>query len=204
MTISRADSSRINGAKSSGPTTDEGRAISSQNALKLGIFSKRRLLDDEDPAEYQGLVDAFQDFFNPATLIELRYVDRMVMASWRLIRLERAEKAVTELQRNAFLHATDDEKWRQYGGQALVIQLRGQGDDIKRKFAPLRDALVIGSLSVPLEMDKFVKLAASLNREFDAALRGLREEQSRRVGTLPIERAAKVTNDPPVRETDGE
>jgi hypothetical protein len=191
-TISRAEASRVNGAKSSGPTTEEGRATSSQNALKLGIFSKKRLLSDEDPAEYEAFVQAFQDYFNPATLIEQVHVDRMVTASWRQKRLERAEVAVTEIQRNAFIHSTDDHKWREYGGQALAVKIRGYGEDVTRKFAPERDALVLASLSIPHEVEKFVRLGASLNREFNAALRAFREEQSRRVETLPVERAAEL------------
>ena len=191
-TISRAEASRINGAKSSGPTTEEGRATSSQNALKLGIFSKKRLLSDEDPTEYEAFVQALQDYFNPATLIEQVHVDRMVTASWRQKRLERAEVAATEIQRNAFIHSTDDDKWRQFGGQALAVKIRGYGEDVTRKFAPERDALVLASLSIPHEVEKFVRLGASLNREFNAALRAFREEQSRRVEALPMERATEL------------
>jgi len=59
MTISRTDANRMNGAQSSGPVSEEGKARSSQNALKQGLFSKRRLLDDGDPEEFWGVQGLF-------------------------------------------------------------------------------------------------------------------------------------------------
>ena len=82
MSISRSESSRINGSKSSGPVTPEGRAASSQNALKLGIFSKRRFLEDEKPADFYELLDSLIAVYNPASSAELIHVDRMAMARW--------------------------------------------------------------------------------------------------------------------------
>ena len=148
-------------------------------------------MEDEDPAEYEALVQAFQNHFNPASLIEQLCVDQMITVSWRRMRVARAEVAMTELQRNTFIHATDDDKWRQYGGQALVVKIRGYGEEASRKFVPERDELVMASPSIPLEIEKFVRLEASLNREFNAGLRAFREERSRRVETLPVERAAE-------------
>ena len=47
MTISQADSSGLNGAQSAGLVSDEGAATGAQTARIQGLFSKRRLLDDE-------------------------------------------------------------------------------------------------------------------------------------------------------------
>jgi hypothetical protein len=204
MPISRADSSRINGAQSSGPVTPEGKAASSQNALKSGIFSKRRWLNDEDPAAYQELIESLNAAFNPATVIEHLLIDRIAMSRQRLARVERAEAAVTELERNAFAYEMDEEKWGRYGGRGLKIRLPTISEDTKKEVAPSRDVLVTSSLSVPHDAEKFVRLATSFNREFDTALRLLREEQARRVGTMTIERAVIVTPSPPEAEPDSE
>jgi hypothetical protein len=52
----RAEASRKNGAKSPGPRTAEGRARSSQNALKHGMRAEKHvLLPDEDAAEFAAL-----------------------------------------------------------------------------------------------------------------------------------------------------
>ena len=91
MSVSREESSRINGAQSSGPISDEGKARSSQNALKQGLFSKRRFIGDENPDEFDALVDSMAATHQPATPTEWLLIDRMAMARWRLGRLERAE-----------------------------------------------------------------------------------------------------------------
>jgi len=189
MSISRSDSSRANGAQSSGPVTPEGKEVSSRNALKTGIFSKRRLLSDEDPADYEALVKALRLTFNPATVVEHLLIDRAAMARQRIARLERAEAASIELERNAFKYEMDDQKWGRYGGRGLQMRLPSLSEAAKVEKAPMRDALVNSSLSLAQDAEKFARLSASLHREFDTALRQLREEQSRRVNALPIERA---------------
>lgn len=145
MAISRADSSRLNGAKSSGPVTPEGKTASSQNALKTGIFSKRRLLSDEDPAAYRALIESLNADLNPATVIEHLLIDRMAMARHRLARLERAEAAVVELARNAFTYGEDQDKWGRYGGYGLKVRLPAISEETKEALAPTRDAMVIAS-----------------------------------------------------------
>jgi len=78
------------------------------------------------------------------------------------------------------------------------------GEDTKKEVAPSRDVLVTSSLSVPPDAEKFVRLATSLNREFDTALRLLREEQARRVGAMTIERAVVASSPAKEEDSDGE
>ena len=70
-------------------------------------------------------------------------------------------------------------------------------------------SLINASLGVPEDSEKFIRVSAALNREFDAALRLLREEQTRRIGALEIQRpgaARKSTGASAVRPevVDGE
>ena len=189
MSISRSESSRINGAKGAGPVTDEGRVASSRNALKFGIFSKRRFIGDENPEEYDALIDSFAREFNPATTTEWMLIDRMVMACVRRARLERAEAAVIELQRNQYRYLPDQEKWDRYGGRGLVVRLSQISDETLKDVAPSRDSTLSTALAIPSEPEKFIKLMAAINREYDTALRLLRDEQTRRVSALPLSRA---------------
>ena len=53
LNAKRAETARANGAKSQGPKTEEGKAVSSQNATKHGLRSKNIVLKDEDPQEYE-------------------------------------------------------------------------------------------------------------------------------------------------------
>jgi hypothetical protein len=56
LSSARAEASRINGARSRGPKTPEGKARSSQNALKHGFrVQKHVVLPGEDAAAFQPL-----------------------------------------------------------------------------------------------------------------------------------------------------
>jgi len=186
MAISRSEASRINGSKSTGPVTPEGLAASSQNALKLGIFSKRRFLPEENPADFHALMESLVAVYNPATLIEIIYVDRMGMARWKLARLERAEVAVIELQRNFFDFASEEDKWQRFGGRMLSHRIAALDEETRQKYMAERDAVVTAALGFPEDPEKFSRQAAALHREFDLAARQLREEQSRRVDLVEM------------------
>jgi hypothetical protein len=73
-TNSRAEQARINGAKSKGPTSDVGKAISSMNALKHGRFSQHLTVHFEDDSELPIILDELVQQFNPQTPAELRVV----------------------------------------------------------------------------------------------------------------------------------
>src|SRR5258707_1183927 len=63
----QSDTARANGAKSNGPATPEGRAISSRNSLRHGLTAKAVVLPGESQEEFQALLDAYIDQFQPAT-----------------------------------------------------------------------------------------------------------------------------------------
>ena len=66
LSSARAEASRRNGAKSRGPKTPEGKARSSQNALKHGLRGqKHMLLPGESAAEYQRLEAALLEELAP-------------------------------------------------------------------------------------------------------------------------------------------
>ena len=79
-------------------TTPEGKAISSQNALKHGVRSKRLILPDEAEDDYRLTREGWFDEFRPETFREERLVDLLVQADWFLRRaqrrMEEAEAAV--------------------------------------------------------------------------------------------------------------
>ena len=73
-TNSRAEQARINGAKSKGPISPTGKAISSMNALKHGRFSQTLSTHFEDDSELHIILDELVQQFNPQTPAELRIV----------------------------------------------------------------------------------------------------------------------------------
>ena len=95
LSSARAEASRRNGAKSRGPKTPEGKARSSQNALKHGLRAqKHMLLPGESAAEYQRLEAALLEELAPEGALQTVLARRVVAAAWRLERVERIETEV--------------------------------------------------------------------------------------------------------------
>ena len=97
-TEARSEASRQNGAKSNGPTTSEGKTISSANALRHGLTAKRLLLNSEEPERFFTLSGAYYDKFVPVDDVERDIVDDMVVSKWRQRRDWSSETALFELE----------------------------------------------------------------------------------------------------------
>jgi len=78
---------RANARKSTGPRTPAGKAASSANSLKTGIYAKSTLLPGDDPAEYQALRDQHYATFDPANPDERDLLDLIVKYKWQLRRV---------------------------------------------------------------------------------------------------------------------
>lgn len=89
-----AEIARINGAKSKGPVTAEGKAIASRNAERHGLTSTRIVLPHESQDEYDRLEQAFLNTYRPADAVESDLVREMVASRWRMRRIEQMETAV--------------------------------------------------------------------------------------------------------------
>jgi hypothetical protein len=105
----KAQASRINGAKSMGPTTPEGKAISSQNALKHGLTSSRIVLAHESQEDYDALESSLLLHFEPSSGMERELVGEIAASRWRLRRIEAMETAVFKkaLREQKELHGPD-------------------------------------------------------------------------------------------------
>ena len=73
---------------STGPRTAEGKARSSMNALKTGLYAESEVLPSENPAEYEQLIARFYADHKPATALACQYVDEMIYGTWNLRRAE--------------------------------------------------------------------------------------------------------------------
>jgi len=77
---------------STGPRTPEGKAISSQNALKHGLSARDVVLkDDLEREEFAVLNTDLGDELNPDGVLETLLFNRLVRATWDLRRVERME-----------------------------------------------------------------------------------------------------------------
>src|SRR5437660_11707164 len=88
MTTERqSESARINGAKSHGPKSAEGKKKSSRNSLRHGCTASHTLiLACENPKDFERMVEKYDTTYKPVTLEEQDLVAEMISARWRIRR----------------------------------------------------------------------------------------------------------------------
>ena len=82
---------RRNAKRSTGPRTPEGKARSSQNACKHGLFARDTVLPDENPEEFLDLIGTLEQELNAIGGFERRLVCHIADAEWRIRRIVRLE-----------------------------------------------------------------------------------------------------------------
>ncbi len=85
------DANRRNALKSTGPKSEEGKAVSRMNALRHGLTADQAVLPHENEDEYEKLREGMLESYAPADSAELALVEELVNAYWRLLRLRRVE-----------------------------------------------------------------------------------------------------------------
>jgi hypothetical protein len=95
MSISekRSAASRANGAKSRGPLTVKGKAMSSANSLRHGMLSNSVVLDGESTERFSLLLAALHEEFAPRNEVETMLLETMAVSRWRQMRFWGMEKA---------------------------------------------------------------------------------------------------------------
>jgi hypothetical protein len=93
-TAAQIFANRANSKSSTGPSTPEGKAASSQNAKTNGFNAADPVLPNEDRSEYNALVEQYTSEIKPVTTHEEFLVGQMTGARWKLNRLERIETAM--------------------------------------------------------------------------------------------------------------
>jgi hypothetical protein len=98
-TDKQIEASRINGAKSQGPKTPEGKAKSAQNGNRHNLAGGHIvLLSNESPDEFIAFCNGYLDAFAPANFVERDLVNQLIAASWRLARISAMESAIIEVE----------------------------------------------------------------------------------------------------------
>ena len=82
---------RKNAKRSTGSRTPEGKARSSQNASKHGLFARDAVLPDENPEEFLQLIADLEQELEAGSAFERRLVHHIANTEWRMRRLVRLE-----------------------------------------------------------------------------------------------------------------
>ena len=97
--LTKAEQNRINGAKSKGPTSSEGKAVCSRNAIKHGFAATQNVvISIEDQPAFLLHRDGVRSAFNPQNYVEFELVDKLASISWRQSRLVAIETALIDAQ----------------------------------------------------------------------------------------------------------
>jgi len=86
-TNEQIEASRINGSKSRGPVTAQGKRNSAGNRLLHGALARAIVLDGESTERFQALVKSIEDTFKPQNPVEELLVSKMAAAQWRQWRI---------------------------------------------------------------------------------------------------------------------
>ena len=93
---SQIRANRLNGAKSRGPRTPEGKRRSSRNSRRHGMLSRTILLADEDSRAFFKVISQLEDTFRPQDAFEKACVESMAVARWRAMRIWAMEAATIQ------------------------------------------------------------------------------------------------------------
>jgi len=96
MTEDKLNANRENAVKSTGPTTPEGKAASSRNAVKHGVLAATPVLPGiESPEEWEYHRTGVIESLAPVGYFQKVLAERVALNSWRLGRAVRYEVEVT-------------------------------------------------------------------------------------------------------------
>ncbi len=108
MKLSRSEQARINGAKSKGPKTEEGKAKCAKANITHGAYAARMsTLPHEDQELYAAVWQAAVDQLNPRNTLEFNLVNQYIDWTWRADR---------------FLAAANDEALNRSAGFRMQTQ----------------------------------------------------------------------------------
>ena len=109
-----------NAKLSTGPKSEEGKAIAKLNSLKHGLLTREVLIEDENGEDLAELGKKIRNELEPAGEMELILVERIISNIWRLKRALMVEKSMMEWQRQeesegllSFSSRSGDQKHRQ-------------------------------------------------------------------------------------------
>jgi hypothetical protein len=95
MSEKQLEANRLNAQKSTGPITEEGKAVVSMNAIKHGLLSTKMVVHSnnlqESADEFRELCLEFYTDIAPKGALEVMLTDQIIQATWRLRRARMAE-----------------------------------------------------------------------------------------------------------------
>ena len=132
--LRQIESNRRNALKSTGPKTQNGKARSSQNAVRHGLTAETVIGPLEDPADYRAFELAVTTGYDAETAVERELVLRLASLLWRLRRATSVETGLLQIQCEA--STAPDPAHPELPGEACdVIEILSGRDSSGRELA---------------------------------------------------------------------
>lgn len=131
--LKQGETKAIPQSRATGPRTERGKAVSSKNALKFGIFSKELVIRnaygiaDETEEKFNRLLEWYVDHYQPEGPVEMHQLEIGVGALWRYRRLLRGEGQLVKEKSGELQYAftcVGSEKFPRYESHLLRIYYR--------------------------------------------------------------------------------
>lgn len=122
--------------RSGGPRSDEGKKITSQNALKTGAYSNTLILPGEDESQFRQIEDQFVRDFRPEDMAEIAMVRDLAVLAWKKIRLENLELRFILSRLNeplSFLDKHDAKFLSSHQVESILDQLCDYTSELKKE-----------------------------------------------------------------------
>lgn len=93
---------QTNALKSTGPTSEKGKALVALNGVSHGIYSISPVIEAvESKRSWNAYRHGMLDCLNPANMVEMTLAERIILAAWRLRRVIRYESEQIRLEQEA-------------------------------------------------------------------------------------------------------
>ena len=91
------EASRINGRRSKGPVTPQGKLNSSGNNSRHGLLAQTVVLEGESQEGFNALLEYYTQTNQPQSAIETTLIETMTVAMWRLWRVWGAQRTARDV-----------------------------------------------------------------------------------------------------------
>lgn len=105
------EANRRNSRRSTGPKTDAGKAVVSQNAVRHGLLSSAVYVDEGEAPDLASLREDFLAHFQPAGPLEGLLVDRITANAWRLRKALEVESWYQDHHAGRYLEGPATDTW---------------------------------------------------------------------------------------------
>ncbi len=118
------EANRINAQKSTGPTTEKGKAIVARNATRHGILSQHVPLNEVEFEQYAEFSESMHKELQPRDVMQSFLADRIISTAWRLRRVVYVETLMLQKAEKSYCSSSYREAFEGRSADYMAILAR--------------------------------------------------------------------------------